>query len=159
MSRVHVSLHRDDGTQDRTPIYGAVRFVPTRRRTAGADIILSAGFDAELVDGEVTAELTATGPDWCWQITEPTIAGLVRYVAVPDSSGVLEYSALPDVDPLTLDPAAEPDAAWWAAWQAMASGTYLVPDPTHPGLYLPTAGTAMVEDPTHDGLYTIGTLA
>ena len=42
---------------------------------------------------------------------------------------------------------------------AMASGTYLVPDPSNPGLYLPTAGTAMVEDPTHDGLYTIGTLA
>ena len=39
------------------------------------------------------------------------------------------------------------------------AGTYLVPDPSNPGLYLPTAGTAMVEDPTHDGLYTIGTLA
>ena len=46
-----------------------------------------------------------------------------------------------------------------AAWNAMASGTYLVPDPSNPGLYLPTAGTAMVEDPAHDGLYTIGTLA
>ena len=44
-------------------------------------------------------------------------------------------------------------------WQAMASGTYLVPDPANVGLYLPTAGTAMVADPTHDGLYTIGTLA
>ena len=44
-----------------------------------------------------------------------------------------------------------------AAWNAMASGTYLVPDPSNPGLYLPTAGTAMVEDPAHDGLYTIGT--
>ena len=53
----------------------------------------------------------------------------------------------------------EPEAAWWAAWQAMAAGTYLVPDPTHPGLYLPTAGSAMVEDPAHDGLYTIGPLA
>ena len=43
--------------------------------------------------------------------------------------------------------------------EAMASGTYLVPDPSNPGLYLPTADTAMVEDPTYDGLYTIGTLA
>ena len=39
------------------------------------------------------------------------------------------------------------------------TGTYLVPDPSNPGLYLPTAGTAMVEDPAHDGLYTIGPLA
>ena len=41
----------------------------------------------------------------------------------------------------------------------LAAGAYLVPDPTHPGLYLPTAGSAMVEDPAHDGLYTIGPLA
>ena len=60
---------------------------------------------------------------------------------------------------LLAHPPAEPEAAWWAAWQAMASGTYLVPDPSNPGLYLPTAGTAMVEDPAHDGLYTIGPLA
>ena len=68
MSKVHVSLHRDDGTSERTPIVGAVRLVPTRRRTAGADIILPAGFDADLVDGEVTVELAATGPDWCWTL-------------------------------------------------------------------------------------------
>lgn len=41
----------------------------------------------------------------------------------------------------------------------LAAGTYLVPDPSNPGLYLPTAGSAMVEDPAHDGLYTIGPLA
>ena len=160
MSKVHVSLHRDDGTSERTPICGAVRFVPTRRRTAGADIILPAGFDAELVDGEVTVELAATGPDWCWMVIEPTKRGLIRYIIVPDVGDVvLEYSSLPDVDPATLEPSAEPEAAWWAAWQAMAAGTYLVPDPSNPGLYLPTAGSAMVEDPAHDGLYTIGTLA
>lgn len=161
MSRVHVSLHRDDGTSERTPICGAVRFVPTRRRTAGADIILPAGFDAELVGGEVTVELAATGPDWCWTAYEPTIRGIIRSFLVPDvpDDEVLEYSSLPDVDPATLEPSAEPEAAWWAAWQAMAAGTYLVPDPSNPGLYLPTAGSAMVEDPAHDGLYTIGTLA
>ena len=43
-----------------------------------------------------------------------------------------------------------PDVAAWLA--------SLVPDPAHPGLYLPTAGSAMVEDPAHDGLYTIGPL-
>ena len=44
------------------------------------------------------------------------------------------------------------------AWNPVAASTYLVPDPSNPGLYLPTAGAAMVEDPTHNGLYTIGTL-
>ena len=51
------------------------------------------------------------------------------------------------------------DGAGVLTWEAAPAGAYLVPDPTHPGLYLPTAGSAMVEDPAHDGLYTIGTLA
>ena len=84
MSRVHVSLHRDDGTSERTPIAGMIRFAPSKRRTAGADVILPAGFDAELVGGEVTVELAPTGPDWCWMVIEPTKRGLIRYIIVPD---------------------------------------------------------------------------
>ena len=137
MSRVHVSLHRDDGTSERTPICGAVRFVPTRRRTAGADIILPAGFDAELVDGEVTVELAATGPDWCWMVIEPTKRGLIRYIIVPDvGDDVLEYAELPDVDPATLEPSAEPEAAWWAALEAGAYGVAATPDPDDPHVLL-----------------------
>ena len=160
MSKVHVSLHRD-AAHGKAPITGPMRFAPSRRRPDGADIILPAGFDVDLVDGEAIVELDATGPDWCWTVYEPTIRGIIRSFLVPDvpDDEVLEYSALIDVDPATLEPSAEPEAAWWAAWQAMAAGTYLVPDPAHPGLYLPTAGTAMVADPAHDGLYTIGPLA
>lgn len=159
MSKVHVSLHRD-APHGKAAICGPMRFVPSRRRSVGPDIILPAGFVVDLVDGEAIVELDATGPDWCWTASEPTIRGIIRSFLVPDvpDDEVLEYSSLPDVDPATLEPSAEPEAAWWAAWQAMAAGTYLVPDPAHPGLYLPTAGTAMVEDPANDGLYTIGTL-
>ena len=160
MSKVHVSLHRD-AAHGKAAITGPMRFAPSKRRPDGADIILPAGFDVDLVDGEVVVELDATGPDWCWCAYEPTLRGAIRSFSVPEAGDdeVLEYSSLPDVDPATLEPSAEPEAAWWAAWQAMAAGTYLVPDPTNVGLYLPTAGTAMVADPTHDGLYTIGTLA
>ena len=111
-----------------------------------------------LVGGEALLHLAPTGAGWCWQIIERTPRGKTRYVLVPDSVATLDYADLVDVDPATLAPTAVPEAAWWAAWQAMASGTYLVPDPANVGLYLPTAGSAMVEDPTHDGLYTIGTL-
>ena len=136
MSKVHVSLHRDDGTSERTPICGAVRFVPTRRRTAGADIILPAGFDAELVDGEVTVELAATGPDWCWMVIEPTKRGLIRYIIVPDVGDVvLEYSSLPDVDPATLEPSAEPEAAWWAIAESLPLPAFR-PDPDDDGALL-----------------------
>ena len=97
-----------------------------------------------LVGGEALLHLAPTDAGWCWQIIERTPRGKTRYVLVPDSAATLDYADLVDVDPTTLDPTAEPEAAWWAAWQAMASGTYLVPDPSNPGLYLPTAGTAMV---------------
>ena len=135
MSKVHVSLRREDGTPTRAPISGAIRFAPSKRRTAGADVILPAGFDAQLVDGEVVVELAATGPDWCWTVYEPTIKGAIRNVLVPDvpdSSGVLEYSALPDIDPSTLEPTAEPSAAWWAALEAGAYGVAATPDPDDP---------------------------
>ena len=160
MSKVHVSLHRD-AAHGKAPITGPMRFAPSRRRSDGQDIILPAGFDVDLVDGEAVFELAATGPDWCWTAYEPTLRGAIRHFLVPDvpDDEVLEYEGLTDVYPATLEPSAEPEAAWWAAWQAMASGTYLVPDPSNPGLYLPTAGSAMVEDPAHDGLYTIGPLA
>ena len=115
MSKVHVSLHRD-AAHGKAPITGPMRFAPSRRRPDGADIILPAGFDVDLVDGEAVVELDATGPDWCWTAYEPTVRGIIRSFLVPDvpDDEVLEYSSLPDVDPATLEPSAEPEAAWVA---------------------------------------------
>ena len=124
MSKVHVSLHRD-AAHGKAPISGPMRFAPSRRRSAGADIILPAGFDVDLVDGEAVVELDATGPDWCWCAYEPTLRGAIRSILVPEAGDeVLEYSSLPDVDPATLEPTAAPEAAWWAALQAVST-----PDP------------------------------
>ena len=140
MSKVHVSLHRD-AAHGKAPITGPMRFAPSRRRSDGQDIILPAGFDVDLVDGEAIVELDATGPDWCWTAYEPTLRGAIRNVLVPDVSDdeVLEYSSLPDVDPTTLDPSAEPDPAWWAAIETMAGGWPLPafrPDPDDDGALL-----------------------
>ena len=140
MSKVHVSLHRD-AAHGKAPITGPMRFAPSRRRPDGADIILPAGFDVDLVDGEAIVELDATGPDWCWTAYEPTLRGAIRHFLVPDvpDDEVLEYSSLPDVDPATLEPSAEPEAAWWAAIETMAGGWPLPafrPDPDHPDIAL-----------------------
>ncbi len=140
MSKVHVSLHRD-AAHGKTPITGPMRFAPSRRRSGGADIILPAGFDVDLVDGEAIVELAATGPDWCWCAYEPTLRGAIRHFLVPDvpDDEVLEYEGLPDVDPTTLDPSAEPEAAWWAAIETMAGGWPLPafrPDPDDGGALL-----------------------
>ena len=140
MSKVHVSLHRD-AAHGKAPISGPMRFAPSRRRSAGADIILPAGFDVDLVDGEAIVELDATGPDWCWTAYEPTLRGAIRSFLVPDvpDDEVLEYEGLTDVDPATLEPSAEPEAAWWAAIETMAGGWPLPafrPDPDDDGALL-----------------------
>ena len=140
MSKVHVSLHRD-AAHGKAPIAGPMRFAPSKRRSAGQDIILPAGFDVDLVDGEAIVELDATGPDWCWTAYEPTIRGIIRSFLVPDvpDDEVLEYEGLPDVDPATLDPSAEPEAAWWAAIETMAGGwppPAFRPDPDDDGALL-----------------------
>ena len=140
MSKVHVSLHRD-AAHGKAPITGPMRFAPSRRRPDGADIILPAGFDVDLVDGEAIVELDPTGPDWCWCAYEPTLRGTIRHFLVPDvpDDEVLEYEGLTDVDPTTLEPSAEPEAAWWAAIETMAGGWPLPafrPDPDDDGALL-----------------------
>ena len=136
MSKVHVSLHRD-AAHGKAPITGPMRFAPSRRRSDGQDIILPAGFDVDLVDGEAIVELDATGPDWCWTAYEPTLRGAIRHFLVPDvpDDEVLEYSSLPDVDPATLEPSAEPEAAWWAIVESLPLPAFR-PDPDDDGALL-----------------------
>ena len=133
MSKVHVSLHRD-AAHGKAPITGPMRFAPSRRRSDGQDIILPAGFDVDLVDGEAIVELDATGPDWCWTAYEPTIRGIIRSFLVPDvpDDEVLEYSSLTDVDPATLEPSVEPEAAWWAIVESLPLPAFR-PDPDDEG--------------------------
>lgn len=160
MSKVHVSLRREDGTPTRAPISGPIRCSPTKRRTAGPDVILPAAFDAQLVDGEVVVELAATGPEWCWMVIEPTGAGIIRHIIVPDvePSVVLEYSMLPDVDPTTLDPSAEPEAAWWAAVDLLSTERWLPAiraDPASPDTLLADVAAWQIEAATHSILVTV----
>lgn len=46
--------------------------------------------------------------------------------------------------------------SWVEVSAAQVTGTYLVPDPVHPGLYLMASGSSLTPDPDHTGLYTIG---
>lgn len=114
MTTVHISLVRDDGT-DQTPARGVVEWQPTARREDGTDVILPRGFTTPLVAGEASVTVDPSGLTWCWRVTERTDSGgVVRYVSVPDSATTVEYVDLPDVDPTTFDPTVDATAAWWA---------------------------------------------
>ena len=84
--------------------------------------------------------------------------------ATAEVTGVLPDLTINLGLPLTHGGVVDPEAIATAVDDYLAAnpptaGTYLVPDPAHPGLYLPTAGSSMIPDPAHDGLYTIGPLA
>lgn len=148
---------------DETPAEGKVRFAPYQRRhvegVADDRIVLEASIEVTLVDGYATIDLEPTNPATlpAWKVWEKTPHGIERVVLVPAVESV-DYGDLVDVNPATLAPTAEPDAEWWAAWDAMAAGTYLVPDPVYPGLYIMTKGSTLTPDPDYPGLYSIGSL-
>ncbi|QIN94321.1 hypothetical protein SEA_BLUEFEATHER_17 [Arthrobacter phage BlueFeather] len=102
------------GTLAPTPS-GSLTFTPTRRRTEGDTIILPAPLTVELTAGAGSITLAPTPPGWAWRVQE-AFDGQPRrvlHVTVPEVEAV-NYAALPAVDPATLDPAAAPEAAWWA---------------------------------------------
>lgn len=117
MTTVLVALTRDTPT-GRERAAGTLRWEPTARRLAGVEVVLPQGFTVALPESGdwLAVDVPASGPAWCWRVSEriPGGGGIVRYVAVPDLPSA-SYSELVDVDPATLDPSAEPEAAWWAA--------------------------------------------
>ena len=115
---------------------------------------LPASFTVRLVAGEATLHLAPTGAGWCWQIIERTPRGKTRYVLVPDSVATLDYADLIDVDPTTLDPAAEPEAALWAALAAIQGGAGGLTVIDNGDGTLTIDGTTIVDN--LDGTLTIG---
>lgn len=86
------------------------RWTPTKRVDFDSSIQLPAPFTATAA-GEI--EVPPTGNGWAWVVREDMPGGMIRTVVVPDID-VIRYAELTDVDPVTLDPSAEPEAAWWA---------------------------------------------
>lgn len=141
MSRVHFQFRQpdpDDPSGLEVVDAEVVEITPLRRRIDGRVVVLPRTVPVLLEQGEAIVELAATGPSECWQAVEPD-TGKTRHFTIPDTTAVLEYTELPDVDPTTLEPSAEPEAAWWAAIETMAGGWPLPafrPDPDDGGALL-----------------------
>ena len=120
--RVAITVPTADGAGRRPT--GTLSWSPTKRRNEAGDLILPAPFNAAVTDPPGTVEVAPTGAGWAWQVIERLTGGSPhkRILAVPDSAETVDYADLVEVDPATLDPVAEPEAAWWAALAALLPG-------------------------------------
>lgn len=143
-----------EGGDEETAL-GSLKWTPNTRHLHGTAVVLPSPFLTPLTVSPAVIEV----PAGYWRVQELLPGGIPRFVQV---TGDANYSALPDIDPATLAPAATPEPAWWLALQNLAlaggGGTALTADPDHPGLLLISPGaTLLTEDPAHPGLYLIGT--
>lgn len=114
------------------PARGRLDWRPTRARTDDGVTVLAGQFAVTLKAGAADIMVAPTGAGWVWEVNE-MFGGRprVRYLAVPDVE-VIDYTALIEVDPATLEPTAEPGAAWWAALDNANLVTNVTTDPDDP---------------------------
>jgi len=151
--RIAITVPTADGAGRRPT--GTLSWSPTKRRNEAGDLILPAPFNATVTDPPGTVEVAPTGAGWAWQVIERLTGGSPhkRILAVPDSAETVDYADLVEVDPATLDPVAEPEAAWWAALTNV--GTYAT-DPDDPDALLVTTVTAQTDPADDDALVLVG---
>lgn len=134
MTLVRFKMGRPSSTGVTVPAVGKFVVSPTRLRVVEGDpdtTILPAEFPVAVPEsGLLELELAATGPGWCWHLKASGfgVSSWQEYVAVPealpdpDNPGEflpVDYPDLVRVDPKTLEPTAEPVAAWWAGVDEM----------------------------------------
>ncbi|ALV45842.1 hypothetical protein MB46_10455 [Arthrobacter alpinus] len=121
MTRIVIDFLRPKA-EGRVKEEGHLEWQQTRRLIEGGSVIVASGFPVALWGGVAEVNVAPTGPSWCWGVTERVKSGagpaVVRYVAVPDVEEIA-YTDLIEVDPTTLLPSAEPEAAWWAYAEGM----------------------------------------
>lgn len=106
---------------DEAPAVGVIRLTmhAAQHETEPAHrVVLASRLVLPLVSGEVSVDVE---PGY-WLVSEVGISSGRRdswLILVPDSESVVDDCDLPAIDPTTLDPAAEPEAAWWTALQAV----------------------------------------
>lgn len=98
------------------PAVGSMLWTPTRLHVIDDTVVVPASFRVVLTDGEATIAVDPTTLEWVWRVDEQIAGAPSRTRYLPVAAGdPVEYTDLVPIDPVTLEPAAEPEPAWWAA--------------------------------------------
>lgn len=125
-TRVRIDLRTADGA----PVTGVLHWTPTRRLVADDHVVLPAAVSTALRGEPAVAEVIPTDSQeydagrWCWRVDEYVRGGdgTTRHVLIPTVHGdlTLEYAALIDIDPASLQPAAQPQPLWQVQLDSVA---------------------------------------
>ncbi|AOT24091.1 hypothetical protein SEA_VALLEJO_1 [Arthrobacter phage Vallejo] len=107
MTLVHFDL-RHPGASGRKPAAGRIAWVPTERKVDGSIVVLPTRVSITL-DPLSSAQIEPG----IYLFHEEVVGGISAYRVVPNSLEA-DYSSLVAIDPATLDPASQPEAAWYA---------------------------------------------
>ncbi|QBZ73253.1 hypothetical protein SEA_MRGLOOPY_1 [Arthrobacter phage MrGloopy] len=107
MTLVHFDL-RHPGASGRKPAAGRIAWVPTERKVDGSIVVLPTRVSVTL-DPLSSAQIEPG----IYLFHEEVVGGISAYRVVPNSLEA-DYSSLVAIDPATLDPASQPEAAWYA---------------------------------------------
>ncbi|ALY10726.1 minor tail protein [Arthrobacter phage Wayne] len=107
MTIVHFGL-RHPSAAGRIQATGRVAWVPTERKVDGSLVVLPAKVSVTL-EADASAEIEPG----TYLFHEQAVGGVSAYRTVPNAIEV-DYSSLVAIDPDTLDPEAQPEAAWYA---------------------------------------------
>ena len=130
-TNVLIDFRQQDGKTPEVPVTeGYLLWTPLRREIYDTYVTVPEPFAVYLTNGVGTAVIKNSWP--YWRVTERGIpSGITRTVQVPSVSEI-HYSSLTDVDPATLEPSAEPEAAWWAIVESLPLPAFR-PDPDDEG--------------------------
>ncbi|AOZ65042.1 minor tail protein [Arthrobacter phage Oxynfrius] len=99
---------RHPGAAGRVQATGRVAWIPTERKVDGSLVVLPSRVSVTL-----TPEASAEIEPGVYLFHEEAVGGISAYRIVPNAIEV-DYASLVAVDPTTLDPEAQPEAAWYA---------------------------------------------
>jgi hypothetical protein len=117
VTQVHIDIRRPTASGVDEPFRLGMTWAPTAVRVVDDVLVMPEAFGVTLPYGPVVITVDPSElPDWVWRVRYVVNSEhFDRYLLVPDSPTMVEFTDLVEVDPATLLPTAEPEAAWWIA--------------------------------------------
>lgn len=125
MTQVRIDIREPSVTGTDVPLRVGLTWAPTAVRVVDDTLVIPEAFSVVHNAAPITVEVAPSElPDWVWRVRyRANSVDYDRYLLVPDSPTEVQFTDLVEIDPSTLSPVAEPEAAWWVALEGVGAPT------------------------------------